>query len=51
MLDKVLQLMIQMRTDARANKDFATSDRIRDELAEVGVTLEDRKEGTGWRLG
>lgn len=50
-LDKVLQLMIQMRTDARANKDFATSDRIRDELAEVGVTLEDRKEGTGWRLG
>ena len=50
-LDKVLQLMIQMRTDARANKDFATSDRIRDELAEVGVTLEDRKEGTVWRLG
>lgn len=50
-LDKVLQLMIQMRTDARANKDFATSDRIRDELAAIGVTLEDRKEGTGWRLG
>ena len=50
-LDKVVGLMIQMRADARANKDFATSDRIRDELAEIGVTLEDRKGETGWRLG
>ena len=50
-LDKVLQLMIQMRTDARQNKDFATADRIRDDLAAIGVTLEDRKGETGWRLG
>ncbi len=46
--DNLVQLFIQMRADARKNKDFATSDRIRDTLAEVGVTLEDRKDGTTW---
>jgi cysteinyl-tRNA synthetase len=50
-LDKLVQTFIQMRADARENKDFALSDRIRDELAAAGITLEDRKEGTTWRLG
>ncbi|MBC8356678.1 MAG: cysteine--tRNA ligase [Planctomycetes bacterium] len=50
-LDKLVQTFIQMRADARTNKDFAMSDRIRDDLTAAGITLEDRKEGTTWRLG
>jgi len=50
-MDKLVQTFIQMRADARKNKDFALSDRIRDDLAAAGITLEDRKEGTTWRLG
>jgi cysteinyl-tRNA synthetase len=37
------------RNDARKNKDFALSDKIRKELEEMGVILEDAKEGTTWR--
>jgi cysteinyl-tRNA synthetase len=50
-MDRLVQTFIRMRADARQNKDFALSDRIRDELAAAGITLEDRKEGTTWRLG
>jgi cysteinyl-tRNA synthetase len=50
-LDSLVQVFIQMRADARQNKDFALADRIRDDLTAAGVTLEDRKEGTTWRLG
>ena len=49
-LDQVLQMLIRMRADARKAKDFATSDRIRDELQAMGIMLEDRKEGTIWKL-
>jgi cysteinyl-tRNA synthetase len=41
---------IQERADARANKDFATSDAIRDELAEKGIVLEDGADGTRWKV-
>jgi cysteinyl-tRNA synthetase len=49
-MDNLVQVFIKMRADARASKDFALGDRIRDDLASAGVTLEDRKEGTTWRL-
>ena len=39
-------MLIQFRKDARENKDFATSDKIRDQLAELGIQLKDGKEGT-----
>ena len=47
-LDKVISTLIEMRQEARQNKDFATSDAIRDRLAAAGVLLKDGKEGTAW---
>ncbi len=41
--------MIVQRVEARKNKDFAESDRIRDALAEQGIILEDGPEGTTWK--
>jgi cysteinyl-tRNA synthetase len=46
---KLMELLIALRAEARQRKDFATSDRIRDGLKAIGVTLEDRKDGTTWR--
>ncbi|GAB5493619.1 MAG: cysteine--tRNA ligase [Phototrophicaceae bacterium] len=46
----LIQMMIDMRKNARANKDYAESDRIRDELANIGVILEDRADGTVWKI-
>lgn len=48
---KLMQLLIDLRADARIKKDFATGDRIRNTLAEIGITLEDRKGVTEWRIG
>lgn len=45
-LNGTIELLIQLRAEARANRDFATSDKIRDELAALGVALKDAKEGT-----
>ncbi|MBO3099775.1 cysteine--tRNA ligase [Gelidibacter pelagius] len=45
-LSGAVELLIQLRQEARANKDFATSDKIRDELAAAGIQLNDGKEGT-----
>jgi cysteinyl-tRNA synthetase len=42
--------LIADRTAARARKDFKESDRIRDELAAMGVVLKDSKEGTTWEI-
>ena len=47
----LMQLLIDLRNDARKAKNFAVSDQIRKRLAELGVTLEDRPGGTGWRVG
>jgi cysteinyl-tRNA synthetase len=46
--DALMKLLIQLRADARASKDFATGDAIRDRLAAIGVVLEDRAGGTEW---
>ncbi|MCP5161949.1 MAG: cysteine--tRNA ligase [Hahellaceae bacterium] len=44
-----IEALIVQRKDARANKNFAESDRIRDYLKQEGIELDDRKEGTTWR--
>ena len=49
-LDALVQTMITQRADARATKDWATADRIRDAVAAAGITLEDTPDGTHWSL-
>lgn len=49
-LEEVVNLLIEMRKTARANKDFAQSDLIRDQLAAIGIELKDGKEGTTFTL-
>jgi cysteinyl-tRNA synthetase len=46
----LIRLLLQMRTEARARKDFAQSDAIRDRLKDLGVLLEDGKDGTTWKF-
>ncbi len=46
----LMELLIEVRGTARQKKDFEMADVIRDRLTELGVTLEDRKDGTGWRV-
>ena len=45
-LEGVIEMLIGMRNTARANKDFALSDHIRDQLITLGIQLKDGKEGT-----
>lgn len=47
-LDALVQAMIAQRADARAAKDWAAADRIRDAIAAAGITLEDSADGTHW---
>ncbi len=47
---ELLSLLVDLRTEARRARDFALADSIRDRLAALGVTLEDRPEGTNWRI-
>ena len=47
-LDQVMQLIIDIRASARENKDWGTSDKIRDGLAAAKIQLKDGKEGTAW---
>jgi len=49
-LSGTVELLIQLRAEARANKDFATSDKIRDELLAMGIQLKDGREGTSFTL-
>lgn len=46
--DGFIDLLIEVRKDLRTNKMWALSDLVRDRLAELGVVLEDSKEGTSW---
>ena len=46
----LLQLLVDLRAEARSKKDWVTSDQIRERLNELGVTLEDRSDGTLWKL-
>lgn len=49
-LENVVDLLINMRNEARANKNFSLSDEIRDKLLAIGIQLKDGKEGTTFQL-
>ncbi len=51
LLGGLMQLLLDLRADARKAKNFAVADQIRKRLTELGVSLEDRPGGTGWRVG
>ncbi len=46
----LIQMLVDLRAQARAERDFGTADRIRARLAELGIALEDRPDGTVWRV-
>ena len=47
-LDGLMNLVLELRKDVRAKKDFASSDKIRDQLEKIGIQVKDGKEGTTW---
>jgi cysteinyl-tRNA synthetase len=47
-LPKILNLIVTLRNEAKANHDYATSDKIRNGLQKIGFQLNDGKEGTNW---
>ncbi len=47
-LSDTVEVLIKLRAEARANKNFALSDKIRDELLAVGIQLKDGKDGTAF---
>ncbi len=49
-LSGIVELLIQLRKEARENKDFGTSDKIRDQLATMGIQLKDGKDGTAFSI-
>ena len=49
LVQDLLELVIELRSQARARRDFATADAIRDRLREMGIALEDTSQGVRWR--
>lgn len=46
--DQLMQMIINLRNEAKQNKDFVTSDKIREQLSVIGIQLKDSKDGTLW---
>jgi cysteinyl-tRNA synthetase len=49
-ISSLMNIILDLRREARTNKDWATSDRLRDALAQAGVSIKDTKEGASWEL-
>ena len=47
---EIVNLLLNIRLEAKKNKDFATSDKIRDELNKIGIIVKDKKDGFEWEL-
>ena len=50
LISKLIDLIVEIRHEARQRKDWATADKIRDRLAQLGIKLQDTREGTIWRF-
>jgi cysteinyl-tRNA synthetase len=51
LLDGLVKLLLEIREEARRERNFALSDRIRARLTELGLTVEDTREGPKWKVG
>ena len=49
-IDGLMQMIFHIRNNAKTNKDFKTSDEIRDELKRLGFEIKDGKEGTSYTI-
>ncbi len=49
LVDKLMNIIIEIRQEARKKKDWVTADQIRDKLAEAGIVLEDSPQGVRWK--
>ncbi len=49
-ISNLMNIIIDLRREARANKDWTTSDRLRDALAQAGVSIKDTKDGATWDI-
>jgi len=49
-LNEVITLLLNLRNEAKAAKDYATADKIRDQLKEIGVVVKDKKDGFEWEI-
>lgn len=50
-IDGLMDLILELRQNARTNKDWTTADTIRDKMKELNIVVKDGKEGTSWNLG
>jgi cysteinyl-tRNA synthetase len=51
-LKPVMELLLDIRREAKSKKDFATSDKIRNQLQAMGISIKDEKDGgTSWSVG
>ena len=48
--EELIKMVINLRADAKINKDYALSDKIRDQLTSLGVTIKDGKDGTTFAM-
>ncbi|MEG2759198.1 MAG: cysteine--tRNA ligase, partial [Rikenellaceae bacterium] len=46
----LVEMLLNMRQEAKDNKDWSTSDKIRDKMAALGVKVKDRKDGFDWEV-
>ena len=46
-----MNLILELRQNAKANKDFAASDNIREQLKRLGIVVKDTKDGASWEYG
>ena len=50
LLEQVVNLLLKLRSEAKAQKDYATADKIRNELSDLGLEIKDGKEGATWEF-
>jgi len=47
---KLMEMILELRSEAKAQRDFNTADRIRENLTQLGITIKDRKDGADWEI-